>query len=374
MTGDRISAEVLVAGSQGVVGRAYLDHLAGDDSTQCIGISRRPADPAIPAADQISLDLSDTDACAAQVSRFRDVTHVVYCAVVESEDLVGGWSDPAIVATNTSMLKNLLDAVEQGSDRLRHVTLLQGTKAYGIHLGQIDIPAKESAPRHPALNFYHEQEDLLRRRAASKDWTWTIWRPQTVIGFSAGSPMNILTTVAVYATLMRELGLPLRFPGSSWDSIWQAVDSRLLAKAIHWGGRTAGAANEIFNITNGDCVNWKGLWPAIAECFGTCPGPPANLTVRSVLKGKDEIWQTIVDREGLSPFDLTQLTSPQFADFGFNGTRNSCVSTIKLRRSGFSDCIDTEQMFREWMDELRRRRVVPETSARLSPGGEAVHD
>lgn len=363
-----VPTKVLVAGSQGIVGRAYLDEVAIDPSVTCIGVSRRAPDPSIP-AEQISLDLLNPRACSAQADRFRGVTHIVYCAVTESDDLVGGWTDPALVSVNTTMLKNLLDAVEQGSDCLHHVSLLQGTKAYGIHLGQIDIPAKESAPRHPALNFYHEQEDVLRERCVGKDWTWTIWRPQTVIGFSTGSPMNILTTVAVYAVLMSEMGLPLRFPGTSWDGIWQAVDSRLLAKAMHWGGSARAAANEIFNITNGDCVNWKGLWPTIADSFGACPGPPTNLTLESVLQGKDDLWRSIVEREGLKQLSLAALTSPQFADFGFNGGRNSYVSTIKLRHSGFADCVDTEEMFRDWIEELRRRRIIPNRLAQPQAGG-----
>jgi hypothetical protein len=35
------------------------------------------------------------------------------------------------------------------------------------------------------------------------------------------------------------------------------------------------------------------------------------------------------------------------------------VSTIKLRQAGFADCIDTEDMFRDWFRILARRRILP---------------
>ena len=80
-----------------------------------------------------------------------------------------------------AMLRNLLDAIE--SPRLRHVTLLQGTKAYGAHLGmRMRLPAREREPRVEHPNFYFEQEDFLRDRQRGRDWSWTILRPQVVLG------------------------------------------------------------------------------------------------------------------------------------------------------------------------------------------------
>jgi hypothetical protein len=34
-------------------------------------------------------------------------------------------------------------------------------------------------------------------------------------------------------------------------------------------------------------------------------------------------------------------------------------STIKARRAGFHDCIDTEEMFKDFFAKLRRDRVIP---------------
>src|SRR5262249_46839722 len=75
---------------------------------------------------------------------------------------------------------------------LRHVTLLQGTKAYGSHLHPICIPARERTPRDPHDNFYWLQEDFLTEQAAEHDFAWTILRPQSVFGGACGVAMNIV--------------------------------------------------------------------------------------------------------------------------------------------------------------------------------------
>ena len=83
----------------------------------------------------------------------------------------------------------------------------------GAHHGPFETPAKERDPRYWGPNFYHDQEDWLRGRAAEAGWSWTVLRPQVVFGIAIGSNMNALACVAAYAALSKELGMPLRFPG-----------------------------------------------------------------------------------------------------------------------------------------------------------------
>jgi hypothetical protein len=47
--------------------------------------------------------------------------------------------------------------------------------------------------------------------------------------------------------------------------------------------------------------------------------------------------------------------------FGTLGSRPTpaLLSTIKLRQAGFADCIDTEDMFREWFARLQQARLLP---------------
>ena len=89
-----------------------------------------------------------------------------------------------------AMLRNLLEPVAERG-QLEHVSLLQGTKAYGVHLRRIAVPARERWPRDDHANFYWLQEDLLREIAAREKFGFTIFRPQIIFGDAIGAAMNI---------------------------------------------------------------------------------------------------------------------------------------------------------------------------------------
>ena len=60
-------------------------------------------------------------------------------------------------------------------------------------------------------NFYYNMEDYCIQRAAEHaSWSWSSVRPNPVCGFSTGSAMNLTMTIAVYASICKQLGLPLR--------------------------------------------------------------------------------------------------------------------------------------------------------------------
>jgi hypothetical protein len=56
----------------------------------------------------------------------------------------------------------------------------------------------------------------------------------------------------------------------------------------------------------------------------------------------------------------------RFGDFIFNSGFDNITSTIKARRAGFHDCIDTEDMFSHLFDDLRQKRVIPRLSLQVS--------
>jgi nucleoside-diphosphate-sugar epimerase len=354
--------KIVVAGALGLVGRAVLEHFEGLADWEIVALSRRAPD--FPSrAGFVSVDLADAADCRAKLGAVEGATHAVYCALFEKPDLGRGWLESDQIATNRAMLQNFLDGLEPGNPGLRHVALLQGTKAYGIHLGPMNVPARESAPRHPHPNFYWAQEDLLKERQGAAAWSWTIFRPQVVIGFAVGSAMNMLAAVGVYAAIGRELGLPLVFPGVG-RTVLQATDARLLARAIAWAGTAPAAANQTFNVTNGDVFTGRNVWPAIARHFGMEVGLDQRMPLAIAMADKGPVWSSIVEKYRLAPYGYDELigSSWQFADFSLGdrgGATASLMSTIKIRQAGFADCIDTEEMFRWWLGELQRRRVLP---------------
>jgi nucleoside-diphosphate-sugar epimerase len=352
-----MSGTVVIAGALGLVGGAALRRYVAE-GWKVIGLSRRTPG-GNTGARFLALDLTDADACRAALSGLG-ATHLVYSALYEKPELRAGWLDEEQMRINHAMLANCVAALEGGP--LRHVTLLQGTKAYGVHLGQMPIPGKEDAPRHIHPNFYWRQEDELRERQRGRDWHWTVLRPQAVIGFALGSAMNLLSAIGTYAAVSRHLGLPLVFPGRG-DRITEVTDARLLAEAILWAGHSEAAGNRIFNVANGDVLTWRGLFPTVARVFGMQQGAPHPMPMPAVMADKEPVWREVVRQHGLQEHTLRELVgdSWQFADFAFSRDDQvaSLVSSVKIRQAGFGDCIDTEAMLEWWLRDLQRQRILP---------------
>jgi nucleoside-diphosphate-sugar epimerase len=357
--------KVVVFGATGVVGRAAVEHFAtvADD---VIGVSRRPVD--VAGVTHIGLDLTDeaVHAKSSASPAFAGTTHVVYAALQESPDLVSGWRDPELMDRNLRMFNRALDPLLTAhGGSVEHVSLLQGAKAYGLHVGKSPIPAKERSPRDAHDNFYFLHEDALLELAARHGFGWTILRPQVVYGESFASPMNLLPAIGVYATLERERGHALSFPGGG-RGVHEAVDARLLARVLTWAATTPSARNEIFNVTNGDVFDWHDVWPAIAEAFDMAVGDPEQQQLAETMPARAEEWAAAVDRYDLrAPREMADFVggSWQYADMLLAGTDRralpALLSTVKLRQAGFAECIDTEDMFREWFEIFRERRLLP---------------
>src|SRR5215469_3045296 len=355
---------ILIAGASGLVGLGAVRHFESLDDWQVVAVSRR-APLSIGRAQFISVDLLDQRRCREVFGQMSEVTHLVYAALFEKPALIQGWSERDQMETNLTMLKNLFEPLSAAAN-LQHVSLLQGTKAYGVHLGPMRIPARERDPRHQHANFYWLQEDYLRAKQAGSGWSWTILRPQLVVGEAIGGNLNIIPAIGVFAALSKEAGLPLSFPGGP-PFIFEAVDAGVLARSLEWAATTPACANEIFNITNGDVFVWDEVWPAIADAFGMESGPPVPLCLRHEMRKRAAEWAAVVRKYGLrSPTDLNAFVgeSFEFADFCFaygadKPPRPAIVSTIKARQAGFHDCMDTEDMFRKWVHHFQDERLLP---------------
>jgi nucleoside-diphosphate-sugar epimerase len=365
MSAHTTDRKVLIAGASGVVGKAALEHFAATGWRVVALSRRRPRVPPGIAFEHVPLDLADPRACASALASIRDITHVVYAALHEKPGLVRGWRDEDQMQRNLEMLRNLLETLLAQGAPLRHLSLLQGTKAYGVHLHPVAVPARESLPRDPHANFYWLQEDYLRARAASAGFDFTILRPQLVFGDALGAAMNLIPVIGVHAALCAARGEPLAYPGGP-SNILEATDARLLARALAWAAQAETARGEIFNITNGDVFVWRNVWPAIARALGVVPGPDAPRALARDLPARAGEWESLVRAHRLAAPSLVELLgeSHHYADFcfGFHARENPppvIVSTIRIRQAGFADCIDTERMFADWFARLREDRILP---------------
>jgi nucleoside-diphosphate-sugar epimerase len=175
--------------------------------------------------------------------------------------------------------------------------------------------------------------------------------------------MNAVTAIGVYASICRELGQPMRFPGGA-PCFQEAVDANLLARAILWAGQEPRCAGEIYNIANGDCFSWPNLWPRFAKRFGVEPGIAHSFSLAEVMADKGPVWDRIVERHGLIPYAYQEIVSSwQFMDYllryGRSYAHHSLVSTIKARKHGFHDCMDSEEMFDAIFTRLQEAKILP---------------
>jgi nucleoside-diphosphate-sugar epimerase len=348
------SKKALVAGATGVVGRYLLRHLVQQPDWEVVALSRRRPD--VPGGFvHARVDLTDAADCQAHLAELRDVTHVFYAAYLERPDA------QEQVAVNTAMLVNLVDAVERASPGLQHVHLVEGSKWYGSHLGPYKTPAKETDPRHMPPNMYYDQQDFLEARQRGKAWTWSASRPHAICGFAVGNPMNLTTVIAVYAAISRELGLPLSFPGKpgAYRALYQCIDSALLARALTWMATEPRCANQACNVTNGDLFRWESMWPKIARFFGMEAGPVRTISLVRFMSDKAPVWERIVQKHGLQNHPYGEIAAWGFGDFVFASDYDIISDLGRIRRLGFTETVDSEEMFMRLFGEFREQKIIP---------------
>lgn len=360
-----MTGTVLIAGASGLIGTAAaLEFL--DCGWRVIALSRRlPELLAGRAVEHVPLDLTDGEACARAAAGFGEVTHLVYTAVFELPGLIDGWSDPLQIETNGRMLRNLMTPL-LAHGRLRHVSLLQGTKAYGAPFRRMRVPARESQPRVEHPNFYWVQQDYLAELAPRHGFSYTIFRPQLVVGPNHGVVMNLPPVIGVYAAIRQALDLPLAFPGGA-EWVWEAADVRLVAAALRWAAENeALTSGEIFNLTNGEVFSFRDMWPAIAEVFGMQVGADEPLRLAEYIPANEHVWRAAVKSHDLRDIPLADLLgeSHHYADMclAYGATEAPppiYSSTVKIRQAGFDVCWNTEESFVHWLKDLQRRRVLP---------------
>jgi nucleoside-diphosphate-sugar epimerase len=345
----------LVAGASGVVGRGLVRYLAAHDDWDVIGLARRAPSAPLPGR-LLQVDLADIAASNAQLARLGDVTHVIYCARASHTA-----SSKEPIELNLAMLRNLLDAIEPAAPGLRHVHLLQGSKFYGSDLGPYKTPARESDPRVAEDNWYYAQQDFIVERSRGKPWSWSACRPHAICDSDPEVARSLPKVIAVYAAILKELDEPLTFPGTAanFHALYQCVDAALLAEAIVWMTMTSACADQAFNVTNGDFIRWENLWPRFAEYFGMRPGPVKTVNLAQFMADKAPVWQRIVARHGVRPVPFSETALWSYGDFVFTPGYDIMSDTIKLRQTGYTRCMDTEQMFVELFDRLRAAHVVP---------------
>lgn len=351
---DKQNKVALVVGANGVIGKNLIDHLVSLKDWEIIGLSRRGGEEK-GRVRYISVDLLDRDDSQDKLRNLKNVTHIFYAAYQDRPT----WAE--LVPPNLAMLKNTLETIEEVAPNLEHVSIMQGYKVYGGHLGPFKTPARETDAQFMPPEFMLDQQNYLEKQQAGKTWSWTAIRPSVVCGFGLGNPMNLAMVIAVYASISKELGLPLRFPGKpgAFDKLLEMTDGGLLAKAIVWAATNKACANQAFNINNGDLFRWNEMWPKIARYFELDEAPPIPMSLDIIMADKEPVWNDMIHKYGLSQTPYKDVSSWGFGDFVFSWDYDMFADGSKARRFGFHEYIDTEAMFMDIFDDFRKRKLIP---------------
>ncbi|MFC6357469.1 SDR family oxidoreductase [Luethyella okanaganae] len=344
----------MVVGARGVIGGNLISHLERIGGWNVIGLSRRGG-PTAGRVRHIAVDLLDRDETTEKLQHLSEVTHLFYAAYQDRPN----WAE--LVAPNLAMLTNVVDAIEPVASGLEHISLMQGYKVYGAHLGPFASPARENDPPHMPPEFNVAQQQFLERRQPGSTWNWSAIRPSVVAGIALGNPMNLAMVIAVYASMSKELGVPFRFPGKpgAYSSLIEMTDADLLAKATVWAATDTAGANQAYNITNGDIFRWSSMWPKLAAFFDLEVAPPLPMTLADVMADKAELWDRMVREHDLEPTPYADVSSWPFGDAVFGWDYDMIADGSKARRAGFHEYVETEGMFLRIFNELRDRRIIP---------------
>ena len=261
-----VKKTALIVGVSGIVGGSLSDLLANTSEWSIYGVARRRRNRT--GVTWIAADLQDAKALAEALKAIKP-THVFLAAWLRQA------TEAQNILVNAGMTRHVLNGL-RGAGTVQHVALVTGLKHY---LGPFEAygkgtlpatPFREEQPRLEIENFYYAQEDELFAAAARDGFRWTVHRPHTIIGNAVGNAMNMGATLAVYGSICKELGKPMRFPGSSvqWNGLTDMTDARLLAKHLVWATETPAAWDQAFNVVNGDVFRWKWMWQRIADWFG----------------------------------------------------------------------------------------------------------
>ncbi|HCA09554.1 SDR family oxidoreductase [Chryseobacterium sp.] len=357
---DNTKNIALVVGATGITGSNLAEELISQGWT-VYGLSRNTNNN-IPELLPVKADLLDIDSLNSALDGISP-THVYFTTWMRND------TEEENIRVNSALVRNLLDVLAQ-KQSVKHVALVTGLKhylgpfeAYAKEGKLPETPVREEHPRLPLPNFYYAQEDEVYKASERDGFTWSIHRPHTVIGYAVGNLMNMGTTLAAYASICKETGQKMIWPGSAeqWNGVSDVTDARILAKQLLWASTTESAKNQAFNIVNGDVFRWKWLWKRLADWFGI-EAEDFDGTVRpleNVLNHEDETWKGIAEKYGLKENNLDRLASAWHTDLDLGRPLEVMCDMAKSRKLGFTAYQNTEDSFTELFEKLKAEKLIP---------------
>ena len=152
----------------------------------------------------------------------------------------------------------------------------------------------------------------------------------------------------------------MQFPGTAraYDILLNICDADLVGKAALW----AIAENQQgpYNVTNGDQIRWRHVWPEIANWFGLETGEPQPISLETRLAAVSSTWKTLAERQGLAETDIDKIAQGGFGDFIFHVEEDAVFDLTKARQAGFAEmCRHSPQSLIQHLEAMKERRLIP---------------
>ncbi|KAI4601176.1 hypothetical protein KJ359_012364 [Pestalotiopsis sp. 9143b] len=393
----------IVTGATGILGREIVRELCSrpDEWSKIYTLSRSKKEDFGSRAQHVHVDLSAAAEDIAQELKDIKADYVFFAAYLQMD------SDEENTRVNGDMLAAFCKALEINGHAscVKRFVLVCGAKQYGVALGRPKIPLIEDDPWMPEPsfppNFYYRQQHILHDFAKENGVEWNVTYPSEVLGFAKGNLMNFASAAALYAAVSKEMGTELVFPGSEdfYQKATVFTDAGLHARFCRWVALEPKAANEAFNVVNGDVESWMNLWPRMAKYFGLTvpadqflrptplaserplvPNPPISVhadaigmkghTPQSYVRNRINLvkwsqqqnvqaaWKRLSEREGIDSTAF-EKASWAFADFAWGRDYNSVLSMSKARKLGWTGYYDTWENLVNVLDTLKVRKAIP---------------
>ncbi|KAJ5080816.1 hypothetical protein N7456_013526 [Penicillium angulare] len=301
-------------------------------------------------------------------------------------------SNPSI--TSRSLIRNFLGGLKEADLQPKRFLLQTGAKQYGFHMGPATNPSFESDPRITLEdNFYYPQEDALERYCNETGAAWNVVRPSYIIGAVRDSALNFMVGLAIFGAVESYLGRPLKFPGdyAAWDREYCQSTALLNAHFQEWAVLTDAAANQAFNIQDGQNFTWGRFWAYLATWYGTTWQPPVEDeskykqvrcrhettprgygptgTTRSTFSFLEwsgcsevqEAFEELAEKHGLVLEPFTEKNRAQIfgmVDSAVLGDWPLSLSMRKARKLGFFGTTDSYRSCFQAMHDLARLKLV----------------
>jgi len=350
----------LVVGATGITGSNLAQELISEGWTT-YGLARNP-NSNIKGLIPVKADLLDEENLTEALQNISP-THLFFTTWMRND------TEEENIKINSALVRNLLKILSQKKS-VQHVGLVTGLKhylgpfeTYAKEGSMPETPLREEQPRLKYPNFYYAQEDAVYEAAERDNFTWSIHRPHTVIGYAVGNLMNLGTTLAIYASICKETGRKFIFPGSSaqWNGLSDVTDARILAKQLIWASTNEAAKNQAFNITNGDVFRWKWLWEKIADYFQIeFEGFENEIRpLEKELQNDHTLWEEITEKYDLKENNLAKISSAWHTDLDLGRPIEVMTDMAKSRKLGFTTFQSTLDSFTDLFEKLKEEKLIP---------------